>query len=70
MLPFLSNAIIVEPSYPDDEITEGTFSEEQITESYIIEHADDTYTLVVDGEKIPLVEPPVSNEIPIIKEGE
>ena len=70
MLPFLSNAIIVEPSYPDDEITEGTFSEEQMAESYIIEHADDTYTLVVDGEKIPLVEPPLSNEIPIIKEGE
>ena len=70
LLPFLSNAIIVEPSYPDDEITEGTFSEEQMAESYIIEHADDTYTLVVDGEKIPLVEPPLSNEIPIIKEGE
>lgn len=70
MLPFLSNAIIVEPSYPDDEITEGTFSEEQMAESYIIEYADDTYTLVVDGEKIPLVEPPLSNEIPIIKEGE
>lgn len=70
LLPFLSNAIIVEPSYPDAEITEGTFSEEQMAESYIIEHADDTYTLVVDGEKIPLVEPPLSNEISIIKEGE
>lgn len=70
LLPFLSNAIVIEPFYVNAETTKGTFTEEQMAESYIIEHADDTYTLVVDGEKIPLVEPPLSNEIPIIKEGE
>ena len=68
MLPFLSNAIIVEPSYPDDEITEGTFSEEQMAESYIIEHADGSYTLVVGGEKMPLNYVPKSMDIPVIKE--
>ena len=70
ILPFISNGIIIEPVYNHQPELEGTFTKEQITESYIIEHADDTYTLVVDGEKIPLVEPPLSNEIPIIKEGE
>ena len=70
MLPFLSNAIVIEPSYRNTETTKGTFTEEQITESYIIEHPDGTYTLVANGKKIPLAEPPISNEIPIIKEGE
>ena len=68
LLPFLSNAIIVEPSYPDAEITEGTFSEEQMAESYIIEHADGSYTLVVGGEKMPLNYVPKSMDIPVIKE--
>ena len=68
LLPFLSNAIIVEPSYPDAEITEGAFSEEQMAESYIIEHADGSYTLVVGGEKMPLNYVPKSMDIPVIKE--
>lgn len=70
ILPFLSNAVIIEPIYNHRPELEDTFTEEQMTGSYIIEHADGTYTLVVDGEKIPLVEPPLSNEIPIIKEGD
>lgn len=69
ILPFISNGIIIEPAYSHQPELKSTFTEKQITESYIIEHADGTYTLVVDGEKIPLVEPPVSNEIPVIKEG-
>ena len=71
VLPFLSNAVIIEPSYMNDiETTKGTFTEDQMTESYIIEYADGTYTLVVDGKKMPLTELPTSIEIPIIKEGE
>ena len=71
VLPFLSNAVIIEPSYMNDiETTKGTFTEDQMTESYIIEYADGTYTLVVDGKKIPLTELPTSIEIPIIIEGE
>ena len=70
VLPFLSNVVIIEPFYINTETTKGTFAEEQIAESYIIEHIDGTYTLVVDGEKMPLIELPTSIEIPIIKEGE
>ena len=69
VLPFLSNAVIIEPSYMNDiETTKGTFTEDQMTESYIIEHADGSYTVVVGGEKMPLNYVPKSMDIPVIKE--
>lgn len=68
LLPFLSNAIVIEPFYVNAETTKGTFTEEQMAESYIIEHTDGSYTLVVDEEKMPLCCLPKSMDIPVIKE--
>ena len=46
----------------------NALTEEQMAESYIIEHTDGSYTLVVDEEKMPLCCLPKSMDIPVIKE--
>lgn len=69
ILPFLSNVIIFEPYYLDAPDEEGVFTKEELEESsYIIRHSDGTYTLVLDGEELPLDALPESLNLPIINE--
>lgn len=69
LLPFIGNSIIIEPSYlHTSALIKNTYSEEEVAESYIIQYADGTYEIVINGDKIPLAEPPLATDMPIIKE--
>lgn len=71
MVPFLSNLIILEPSYINSPDLESVYTFEEFQESsYIIEHHDGTYTLVFDGEEIPLesLDIPDFQGIKVVKE--
>lgn len=51
LLPFLSNAIILEASFDYPYPNDGTFSEEElVNEGYLIENKDGTYSLSYHGE--------------------
>ena len=67
-VPFLSNSVIIEPSYLNDPQTEDTYSQEVIEDSYIIKHKDGSYTIVIQEEEYTLDELPISLDIPIIEE--
>ncbi len=67
-IPFLSNSVIIEPSYLNDPQTEDTYSQDMIDDSYIIKHKDGSYTIVIQEEEYTLDELPISSDIPIIEE--
>lgn len=68
LLPFLTNAVVIEPFYTNTPNTQGVYSEEDIKESYIIEWRDGTHTLVIQEKELPLEELPTTIDIPIIKQ--
>lgn len=70
ILPFLSNAIIMEPDYINSPAVQDTFSEDDFNDGYIIHHKDDTYTFVIAGNEVHINDPdgPDFQGIPIIEE--
>ena len=70
ILPFLSNAIIMEPDYINSPAVQDTFSEDDFNDGYIIHHKDGTYTFVIAGNEVHINDPdgPDFQGIPIIEE--
>lgn len=55
VIPLLTNLVILEPGYPDSDLTKGTYSLEEINKkSYITQKRDGSYTLTLEGEDIDL----------------
>ncbi len=52
IIPFISNGIILEPAYYDSELINNTMSLESINEKgYILQHNDETFSLVYNGKE-------------------
>ena len=70
ILPFLSNMIILELAFYDDEMIEGTLSSDDLERGYIIRHSDGTYSVTIDGEtgKLGNGIPSELSDLPIIDE--
>ena len=70
LLPFLSNAVIMEPDYINSPTIQGTFSEDDFNDGYIIHHKDGTYTFVIAENEVHINNPddPDFQGIPIVEE--
>ncbi|MEJ8736620.1 M56 family metallopeptidase [Erysipelotrichaceae bacterium HCN-30851] len=71
VLPFLSNLIILEPIYHEKEQDPSLYTVDEIlTEGYIVQKADGTYRLILNGEEADLGSkiPEEFSDIKIVKE--
>ena len=58
LLPLMTNSIIFEAYFEDNECLEGTMSEDEFINSYyLVEHKDGSYSIVNGEEKYPISDP-------------